>query len=157
MLYLDVMRWCWQQDFRTRPSAKQLEEVLSNPSIPYLIDAISLHNSNNVTCACVSTLPIEIVAPPSEQDLSESILASVAASSSHSYLAQGDLQEELWLATHHSEKGSEITVINFKGKASQVKKIIKRLGGGASINGSYLSIENCKKIWASDLNLVCCA
>ncbi len=120
MLYLDVMRWCWQQDFRTRPTAIQLEEILQNPSIPYLLDAVSLHNSNTITCACVCTLPIEIVATPGEQDSSESssILASMS-SSSHSYLAQGDLQEELWLATH-SEKGSDIVVINFKGKASQV-------------------------------------
>ena len=120
------MRWCWQQDFRTRPSASQLEEILTNPSIPYLVDAISLHNSNTITCACVCTLPIEIVATPSDQEPSEgssssSVLASLS-SSSHSYLAEGDLQEELWLATY-SDKGSEITVINFKGKASQVSHL----------------------------------
>lgn len=123
MLYLDIMRWCWQQDFRTRPSADQLEEILTNPSIPYLVDAISLHNSNTVTCACVCTLPIEIV-PTSDSDAaassegSSSIFPSLSASS-HGYMAQGDLQEELWLSTYN-EVESEIVVINFKGKAAQV-------------------------------------
>lgn len=114
ILYLDVMRWCWQQDFRVRPSARQLEEILLNPSIPHLVDAISLHNSNTITCACVCTLPIEIL-PPNDPDSSE----GSSVFTSHSYMAQGDLQEELWLSTHNG-KESEIVVINFKGKAAQV-------------------------------------
>ena len=118
------MRWCWQQDFRNRPSAQQLTEVLTNPSISRLIDAVSLHNSNTVTCACICTLPIEII-PPAE-------VASTAAeggdgkqsfvplaSSPHQHVARADLQEELWLCTHNA-LGSEVCVINFKGKASQV-------------------------------------
>ena len=44
------------------------------------------------------------------------MLASV---SSHSYMAEGDLQEELWLSTFNGEQ-SEIVVINFKGKAAKV-------------------------------------
>ena len=130
ILFLDVMRWCWQQDFTLRPSAEQLEEILTNPSIPHLVDAISLHSSSPVTCACVCTLPIEI--QHSEPDLNESsVFASIAStsstapssssSSSHAYMAQGDLQEELWLATYGGqERESEIVVINFKGKAAQV-------------------------------------
>ena len=112
------MRWCWQQDFRTRPSASQLEEILTNPSIPYLVDAISLHNSNTVTCACVCTLPMEIVAPE-EAEGTSSVFPSLS-SAAHSYTAQGDLQEELWLSTYN-EVESEIVVINFKGKAAKVR------------------------------------
>jgi hypothetical protein len=122
ILYLDVMRWCWQQDFRARPSAGQLEEILTNPSIPHLVDAISLHNSSTITCACVCTLPIEIVAPTSDPDSSVEGSSSVfpPSLSSSSYVAQGDLQEELWLSTYSQETGSEIVVINFKGKAAKV-------------------------------------
>ena len=121
ILYLDVMRWCWQQDFRARPSASQLEEILTNPSIPYLVDAISLHNSNTVTCACVCTLPIEIIPPTSDPDSSDVGASVLPSLSSSSYMAQGDLQEELWLSTFSEEKGSEIVVINFKGKAAKVR------------------------------------
>lgn len=121
ILYLDVMRWCWQQDFRARPSASQLEDILTNPSIPYLVDAISLHNSSTVTCACVCTLPIEIVPPTADPDSSDSVFPSLS-SSAHSYMAQGDLQEELWLSTYNEESRSEIVVINFKGKASKVTR-----------------------------------
>lgn len=123
MLYLDVMRWCWQQDFRARPTASQLEEILTNPSIPYLVDAISLHNSNTVTCACVCTLPIEILPPNDPDSIEASVLTSVpSTTTSHSYLAQGDLLEELWLSTYN-EMESEIIVINFKGKAAQVLSV----------------------------------
>lgn len=122
------MRWCWQQDFRARPSAGQLEEILTNPSIPYLVDAVSLHNSNTVTCACVCTLPMEILPPstaagdPDASIESSSVFSSLSSSSAtshNSYLAQGDLQEELWLSTY-DEMESEIVVINFKGKAAKV-------------------------------------
>lgn len=125
ILYLDVMRWCWQQDFRARPSASQLEDILTNPSIPYLVDAISLHNSNTVTCACVCTLPMEILPPTAEMDSNEGSSVFPSPPSAHSsYTAQGDLQEELWLATYNQETGSEIVVINFKGKAAKVHRLI---------------------------------
>ena len=124
MLYLDVMRWCWQQDFRARPSATQLEEILTNPSIPYLLDAVSLHSCSTVTCACICTLPMEILPPAPDPDEGPSSSSSSSSSvlpslSSSSYTVQGDLQEEIWLSTC-SEMGSEIVVINFKGKAAKV-------------------------------------
>ena len=59
ILYLDIMRWCWQQDFRSRPSARQLIEVLTNQSVPRLVDAISLHSTTRVTCSAICGLPIE--------------------------------------------------------------------------------------------------
>ena len=37
------MQWAWDQDYHNRPSAVQLESVLSRPEIPHLIDAYSLH------------------------------------------------------------------------------------------------------------------
>lgn len=124
------MRWCWQQDFRHRPSANQLEDILTNPSIPYLVDAMSLHNSNTITCSCVSTLPIEIL-PTTSDDSSEGgggggggSINTTSFSASVSNMVQGDLQEELWLSTYNEKNQedtkSEIVVINFKGKAVQV-------------------------------------
>ena len=124
MLYLDIMRWCWQQDFRNRPSAAQLRDVLTNPSIPYLLDAMPLHNTGLVTCACICTLPYEVM-PLSDSDSSvEGSLSSSSFSSlpsPHAHVARGDLQEELWLATFcERDKIASIVVLSFKGKAVQV-------------------------------------
>lgn len=114
------MRWCWQQDFRNRPSASQLSEILTNPSIPSLVDAVSLHNSNTITCACVCTVPIEIL-PPSDSEASESSSVLTSLSTPHAYVTRGDLQEELWLSTYdEKEEKAEVAVINFKGKARTV-------------------------------------
>ena len=80
-----------------------------------------------MTCACICTLPIEIV-PPAEMAMGESgdpRPGSFVPPSPHSHLAQGDLQEELWLCTYNDEGcGSEVCVINFKGKASQVRTYV---------------------------------
>ena len=108
------MRWCWQQDFRNRPSAVQLTEILKNPSISRLVDALNLHNSNEITCACICTTPIEVLPPP---DMEGSVLHPT--SSPHLHVARGDLQEELWLSTY-ADKNAEVVVINFKDKVAQV-------------------------------------
>ena len=107
------MRWCWQQDFRNRPSAVQLTEILANPSISRLVDALNLHNSTDVTCACICTLPIEVLPPTDEGG------SLLPPTSPHLHVTRGDLQEELWLSTY-SEKNAEIVVINFKDKVAQV-------------------------------------
>lgn len=125
MLYLDIMRWCWQQDFRSRPSAAQLSDVLTNSSIPYLLDAMPLHNTDLITCACICTLPFELL-PPSDPDasmegLSSSSSSFLPSSAPHAHVARGDLQEELWLATFSErDQIASIVVVNFKGKAVQV-------------------------------------
>ncbi len=123
ILYLDVMRWCWQQDYHHRPSAAQLSTLLPNPALPRLVDAVSLNNSSLVTCSCICTLPIEIL-PPGE-------LGEDPTLPPHPHVARGDLTEELWLCTHGST-GSEVRVINFRGKASQVSwlKMLKLLKKG---------------------------
>ena len=36
------MRWAWQQDYRDRPSAAQLQDILSYSSVPHLVDAYPL-------------------------------------------------------------------------------------------------------------------
>lgn len=121
ILYLDVMRWCWQQDYRNRPTAQQLQEVLANPAIPRLVDAISLHHTADVTCACVCTLPIEVVS-------SDPASLGGEVPMPHPHVARGDLQEELWLGTFAAgeevveEGGAEnragVVVINFRGKTN---------------------------------------
>lgn len=133
MLYLDIMRWCWQQDFRSRPSAAQLSEVLANPSIPYLLDAMPLHNNDLITCACICTLPFELL-PPNDPEASMEGLSSSSSSSfppssaSHGHVARGDLQEELWLATFSErDQIASIVVVNFKGKALQVGGLDQRV------------------------------
>ena len=113
ILFLDVMRWCWQQDFRNRPSAAQLMEILTNPSISRLVDALNLHNSNEVTCACICTLPIEVLPPADEGG------SLLPPTSPHLHVTRGDLQEELWLSTF-SANSAEVVVINFKDKVAQV-------------------------------------
>ena len=115
ILFLDVMRWCWQQDFRNRPSAVQLTEILTNPSISRLVDAMNLHFSTEITCACTCTLPIELL-PPADME-GGSVLPP--ASSPHLHVTRGDLQEELWLSTY-TTNGAEVVVINFKDKVAQV-------------------------------------
>lgn len=59
ILYLDIMRWCWQQDFRSRPSASYLIDVLSSDSVPQLVEAISLHGTTAITCSALCIVPIE--------------------------------------------------------------------------------------------------
>lgn len=45
ILYLDIMRWAWQQDYHDRPTSSQLESVLSLPAVPHLVDAYSLEDN----------------------------------------------------------------------------------------------------------------
>ena len=116
ILFLDVMRWCWQQDFRNRPTAVQLTEILTNPSISRLVDALNLHNSNEITCASICTLPIEVL-PPTPVDIDGGSVLPPA--SPHLHVTRGDLQEELWLSTYTSSN-AEVVVINFKDKVAQV-------------------------------------
>ncbi len=130
MLYLDIMRWCWQQDFRSRPSAALLSEVLTNPSIPYLLDAVPLNSTDLISCACICTLPFELVSPGDPESSMEGLSSSSASSlpatpsATHVHVARGDLQEELWLATFSErDKIASIVVLNFKGKAVQVRMI----------------------------------
>ena len=42
LLFLDVMRWAWEQDYHNRPSATQLKEVLLQSSVSHLINAYPL-------------------------------------------------------------------------------------------------------------------
>ena len=120
ILFLDVMRWCWHQDFRFRPMASDLIHSLESPSLPRLLDAISLHDNAEITSACLSTLPVEIVSPTAGPE--EKAASSAAAQPPH--VARGDLQEELWLCTFErgsvrgSTGGSRAVVVNFRGKAS---------------------------------------
>ena len=53
------MRWCWQQDFRSRPSADHLIDVLSNEGVPRLMEAVSLHDSSDITANALCIFPIE--------------------------------------------------------------------------------------------------
>lgn len=53
------MRWCWQQDFRSRPSANHLIEVLSSDSVPQLVEAVSLQGTTAITCSALCIVPIE--------------------------------------------------------------------------------------------------
>jgi serine/threonine protein kinase len=118
ILYLDVMRWCWQHDFRSRPSADHLIEVISSDSVPRLVEAISLHGTSDITCSALSILPIE-------QSATEDygVMSMTSSSTTQKYVARGDLQEDVWLGLY-SEEGreregeSQVCVINFKGKAS---------------------------------------
>lgn len=59
MLYLDLMRWCWQQEYRHRPSSSQVAEYISTAAFPRLVDAIALNSSAEITCACIGTFLIE--------------------------------------------------------------------------------------------------
>ncbi len=136
ILYLDTMRWCWQQDYRLRPSARQLMDVLSNASLSQLVDAISLHSELEVTCACICTLPIEKIS----QDLTASVLSeddprsvpTSLPSTPHTHVTRGDLQEELWLCLHSAEESglsvSRICIINFRGKASLPTQVCAVVG-----------------------------
>ena len=45
ILYLDILRWAWQQDYHDRPTSSQLESVLSLPAVPHLVDAYSLEDN----------------------------------------------------------------------------------------------------------------
>lgn len=93
--------------------------ILTNPSISRLVDAINLHNSNDITCTCICTLPIEVL-PPVEGE--GSILPPT---SPHLHVTRGDLQEELWLSTY-TTNNAEVVVINFKDKVAQVGKLADR-------------------------------
>ena len=118
------MRWCWQQDFRNRPSAHQLVNVLSNNSVPRLVDAISLQSNAQITCACICTLPIEIVSQNSMAAEDEDRKSFISHSSSvHPHLATGDLQDELWICMYspdesHTSMSSKVCIINFRGKTN---------------------------------------
>ena len=147
ILYLDTMRWCWQQDYRSRPSADQLVGSIANESVSRLVDAISLHNTTQITCACICTLPIQILSPELNSSLldDDRYAALPASPSGPSSVAQGDLQEDLWLCMYTpggeeeeetvgsggegEEEGAraEVCIINFKRKASLFTEV--RVGG----------------------------
>lgn len=46
ILYLDIMRWAWEQDYHNRPSAVELESVLEQSAIPHLVDAYSMKGNS---------------------------------------------------------------------------------------------------------------
>ena len=68
ILFLDVMGWCWQPDFRNRPSASVLGKVLANPSFSRLVDVAPLSSTCQVTASCICTLPLAIVAQEDDTD-----------------------------------------------------------------------------------------
>ena len=137
MLYLDLMRWCWQQDYRHRPSATQVAEFITAPSFPRLVDAIALDSNAVITSACMGTFLIEAPRLSVPHQSSPHILRRDAVnvdrhqdrkvSSREELLAieysdvvKGDLQEEIWLSLHtqcNSMPSSEVKIIGFKKKA----------------------------------------
>lgn len=83
ILFLDVMRWCWQADFRNRPSASVLEKVVTNPSFSRLVDAVPLSSTCLVTASCICTTPLAIVAQEGDGE---------DGHNKPSYVANADLQ-----------------------------------------------------------------
>lgn len=121
--------------------------VLAKASVSRLVDAISLHNTTQVTCACVCTLPIQILSSEINSSLDEDRHTPTTPSpTTPSYVARGDLQEDLWLCMYtpggeeeeeeerkkekeeeelrgrgrrgEGEARAEVCIINFKRKAS---------------------------------------
>ena len=136
MLYLDLMRWCWQQEYRHRPSAMQVAEFITAPSFPRLVDAIALNSNAVITSACIGTFLIETPRLSTPHQNSPHIIRRDAvkdysfdrrASSREELLAieysdvvKGDLQEEIWLSLHtqtNSMPSSEVKIIGFRKKA----------------------------------------
>ena len=139
MLYLDLMRWCWQQEYRHRPSATQVAEFITAPSFPRLVDAIALNSSAVITSACIGTFLIEAPRLSTPHQSSPHILRRDAVnvdkhlrfdrrpSSREELLAieysdvvKGDLQEEIWLSLYtqvNSMPSSEVKIIGFRNKA----------------------------------------
>ena len=137
MLYLDMMRWCWQQEYRHRPSAAQVAEFITAPSFPRLVDAIALNSNAVITSACIGTFLIEAPRLSShpgsgsphvrQRDTIRPHPLHRKASSHDELLAieysdvvKGDLQEEIWLSLHtqcNSMPSSEVKIIGFRKKA----------------------------------------
>ena len=137
MLYLDLMRWCWQQEYRNRPSATQVTEFITAPSFPRLMDAIALNSNAIITSACIGTFLIEaprLSSHPGSPHVRHRDAVRVdrhplhrKASSHEELLAmeysdvvKGDLQEEIWLSLHtkcNSMPSSEVKIIGFRKKA----------------------------------------
>ena len=137
MLYLDMMRWCWQQEYRHRPSAAQVAEFITAPSFPRLVDAIALNSNAVITSACIGTFLIEAPRLSSHpgsgsphvrhRDTIRPHPLHRKASSHDELLAieysdvvKGDLQEEIWLSLHtqcNSMPSSEVKIIGFRKKA----------------------------------------
>ena len=121
ILYLDIMRWAWQQDFHHRPSAAQLEKILASPSIPLMVDAFNLqpYCDSGITASCTVTLPIDI--STSSEGLQGGPPMSPPAK--HSYVTQGDIQEEVWLCSFVDPEVTGVpeallSIISFRGRAN---------------------------------------
>ena len=139
MLYLDLMRWCWQQEYRHRPSAAQVAEFITAPSFPRLVDAVALNSSAVITSACIGTFLIEAPRLSSPRQSSPHVNRYAAVSNDkhnslrrkissqeellameYSDVVKGDLQEEIWLSVHtqcNSMPSSEVKIIGFKMKS----------------------------------------
>ena len=149
MLYLDLMRWCWQQEYRHRPSAMQVAEFITAPSFPRLVDAIALNSNAVITSACIGTFLIEAPRLSTPHQSSPHIIRRDAvkvdkhhpfdrkASSREELLAieysdvvKGDLQEEIWLSLHtqtNSMPSSEVKIIGFRKKAEPYTDVSVRV------------------------------
>uniref|UniRef100_A0A1X7UH02 non-specific serine/threonine protein kinase n=1 Tax=Amphimedon queenslandica TaxID=400682 RepID=A0A1X7UH02_AMPQE len=128
ILYLDIMRWAWQQDYHDRPTSSQLDSVLSLPAVPHLVDAYSLedHCYQQVTSACIVTLPIDISSQvPDDGSTSETSLTP-SVSQYHTNVVRGDLQEEVWFCSKEKDDqtleraSSRLSFVSFRGRANFV-------------------------------------
>lgn len=132
-LFLELMQWCWLADYNKRPSATLLKEVLSSPSIPHLIDSVSLGALESVTCACPCPLfiPTQDGSALSDWEATQTFQTSSSTLMSHHdgdqqhqqfleasgaknvltpppmkhvHIAIGDMFQEVWVASYDPDK-----------------------------------------------------
>jgi serine/threonine protein kinase len=130
VLFLDIMRWSWSQYYRDRPSASQLESVLSSTEISQLIDAYSLqdYSYSKVTSSCVVTLPIDISSQTNDDTVADTSFIQTPLTPFHTNVVQGDLQEELWFASETADgewTSHQISIVSFCGRTNFSANSIK--------------------------------
>ena len=141
VMYLDLMQWCWMGDYNKRPTARQLTEMLSNPTIPHLMDVINLGKMETVTCVCTSPLLIQRQNLANLSDLSVSQthddkdyeqyiaahggLKSNVLNMKHSLVTHGDMFQELWIASFDANKypSTELHIVTFQGRAKHFVQV----------------------------------
>ena len=128
-----MMQWCWLSDYNMRPSASLLKEVLSSPSIPHLIDSVSLGALEAVTCTCCCPLFItnqedstffdwettqtfqassNTLTPNHEDDKQHQQFLEASGAKNvltpppmkHTHVAIGDMFQEVWVASYDPSK-----------------------------------------------------
>ena len=144
LLYLDMMMWCWQDDYNIRPNAKVLTDLLSLSAVPHLIEAFSLGPLERITCACVSSI---LIGPQQENsNFKESVFSFsgefeesqkkqfMEATGStppgppvlkHQNVAFGDMYQDLWLASHcpTKESATELHIVSFQGRTKHYVQV----------------------------------